>query len=91
LQTVIDRGYHIDRGYEGIEERLAGLGAALDASRDVVTGVPAVIVGSFSLRASRPKLTAKAFRISRPLGIRPPSIREFHEQTGYPGFLSKVL
>ena len=26
-ETVIDRIYHIDRGYESIEEKLAGLGA----------------------------------------------------------------
>jgi UDP-N-acetylglucosamine 1-carboxyvinyltransferase len=28
-ETVIDRIYHIDRGYEGIEEKLARLGASI--------------------------------------------------------------
>ena len=29
-ETVIDRIYHIDRGYERIEERLRGLGARIE-------------------------------------------------------------
>jgi UDP-N-acetylglucosamine 1-carboxyvinyltransferase len=28
-ETVVDRIYHIDRGYECIEEKLAGLGAKI--------------------------------------------------------------
>jgi hypothetical protein len=28
-ETVVDRIYHIDRGYENIEEKLAGLGARI--------------------------------------------------------------
>ncbi|MEY4356766.1 MAG: UDP-N-acetylglucosamine 1-carboxyvinyltransferase, partial [Pseudomonadota bacterium] len=28
-RTEIDRIYHIDRGYESIEEKLAGIGAAI--------------------------------------------------------------
>ena len=28
-ETVIDRIYHIDRGYEGIEEKLSRLGASI--------------------------------------------------------------
>ena len=28
-QTVVDRIYHIDRGYQDIEEKLAGLGAQI--------------------------------------------------------------
>jgi UDP-N-acetylglucosamine 1-carboxyvinyltransferase len=28
-QTIVDRIYHIDRGYEGIEEKFAGLGAQI--------------------------------------------------------------
>jgi UDP-N-acetylglucosamine 1-carboxyvinyltransferase len=28
-ETVIDRVYHIDRGYEKIEEKLAGVGAQI--------------------------------------------------------------
>ena len=28
-QSIIDRVYHIDRGYERIEERLASLGASI--------------------------------------------------------------
>jgi len=29
-QTVIDRVYHIDRGYERIEAKLAGAGAKIE-------------------------------------------------------------
>jgi UDP-N-acetylglucosamine 1-carboxyvinyltransferase len=29
-QTIIDRVYHLDRGYEHIEEKLAGLGAQIE-------------------------------------------------------------
>ena len=29
-QTVIDRVYHLDRGYEHIEEKLAGIGAEIE-------------------------------------------------------------
>jgi len=29
-ETVIERIYHLDRGYERIEERLAGLGARIE-------------------------------------------------------------
>jgi UDP-N-acetylglucosamine 1-carboxyvinyltransferase len=28
-ETVVDRVYHIDRGYERIEEKLSGLGAGI--------------------------------------------------------------
>ena len=28
-ETVIDRIYHLDRGYENIEEKFAGLGATI--------------------------------------------------------------
>jgi UDP-N-acetylglucosamine 1-carboxyvinyltransferase len=28
-ETIVDRIYHIDRGYENIEEKLAGLGAQI--------------------------------------------------------------
>jgi UDP-N-acetylglucosamine 1-carboxyvinyltransferase len=28
-ETVIDRIYHLDRGYENIEEKLSGLGAKI--------------------------------------------------------------
>jgi UDP-N-acetylglucosamine 1-carboxyvinyltransferase len=28
-ETVVDRIYHIDRGYDHIEEKLAGLGARI--------------------------------------------------------------
>jgi UDP-N-acetylglucosamine 1-carboxyvinyltransferase len=28
-ETVVDRIYHIDRGYQNIEEKLAGLGAEI--------------------------------------------------------------
>jgi UDP-N-acetylglucosamine 1-carboxyvinyltransferase len=28
-ETVIDRIYHLDRGYENIEEKLSGLGARI--------------------------------------------------------------
>jgi UDP-N-acetylglucosamine 1-carboxyvinyltransferase len=31
-ETIIDRVYHIDRGYERIEEKLAGLGAHISRS-----------------------------------------------------------
>lgn len=33
-ETVISRVYHIDRGYERIEERLAGLGADIERERE---------------------------------------------------------
>jgi len=33
-ETVISRVYHIDRGYERIEERLAGLGADISRERE---------------------------------------------------------
>jgi UDP-N-acetylglucosamine 1-carboxyvinyltransferase len=29
-QTVVDRVYHLDRGYEHIEKKLAGLGAEIE-------------------------------------------------------------
>ena len=29
-QTLVDRVYHLDRGYEHIEEKLAGLGAEIE-------------------------------------------------------------
>ncbi|PCJ63090.1 MAG: UDP-N-acetylglucosamine 1-carboxyvinyltransferase [Candidatus Hydrogenedentota bacterium] len=34
-ETVISRVYHIDRGYERIEERLAALGAQIERTREV--------------------------------------------------------
>jgi UDP-N-acetylglucosamine 1-carboxyvinyltransferase len=33
-ETAISRVYHIDRGYERIEERLAGLGADIERIRE---------------------------------------------------------
>jgi UDP-N-acetylglucosamine 1-carboxyvinyltransferase len=32
-ETVIDRIYHLDRGYEGIEAKLGALGAAVERLR----------------------------------------------------------
>jgi UDP-N-acetylglucosamine 1-carboxyvinyltransferase len=33
-ETVVSRIYHIDRGYEGIEEKLRGIGADIIRVRD---------------------------------------------------------
>jgi UDP-N-acetylglucosamine 1-carboxyvinyltransferase len=33
-ETVVDRVYHIDRGYEKIEEKLRSVGANIERSRD---------------------------------------------------------
>ena len=33
-ETVVDRIYHIDRGYEHIEEKLRGLGAKIERFRE---------------------------------------------------------
>jgi len=32
-QTVVDRIYHLDRGYESMESKLAGLGASVERIR----------------------------------------------------------
>jgi UDP-N-acetylglucosamine 1-carboxyvinyltransferase len=32
-ETLVDRIYHLDRGYEAIEEKLAKLGAAIRRQR----------------------------------------------------------
>ena len=32
-ETFVDRVYHIDRGYERIEEKLSGLGARIERLR----------------------------------------------------------
>jgi UDP-N-acetylglucosamine 1-carboxyvinyltransferase len=32
-QTVVDRIYHLDRGYEGLERKLAALGARIERTR----------------------------------------------------------
>lgn len=37
-ETLIDRVYHIDRGYEKIEAKLSALGASIERIRDSVTG-----------------------------------------------------
>lgn len=37
-ETLIDRVYHIDRGYEKIEDKLLALGADIERIRDSVTG-----------------------------------------------------
>jgi UDP-N-acetylglucosamine 1-carboxyvinyltransferase len=37
-ETIIDRVYHIDRGYEKIEDKLLALGADIERIRDSVTG-----------------------------------------------------
>src|SRR5919205_805026 len=37
-ETTIDRVYHIDRGYEKIEDKLKGVGAHIERIRDSVTG-----------------------------------------------------
>jgi UDP-N-acetylglucosamine 1-carboxyvinyltransferase len=36
-ETIIDRVYHIDRGYERIEAKLRSLGANIERQRDSVT------------------------------------------------------
>ena len=33
-QTIVDRVYHMDRGYENIEGKLAGLGARIRRERE---------------------------------------------------------
>ncbi|MDQ3820165.1 MAG: UDP-N-acetylglucosamine 1-carboxyvinyltransferase [Acidobacteriota bacterium] len=37
-ETLIDRVYHIDRGYEKIEDKLGAVGASIERIRDSVTG-----------------------------------------------------
>ena len=37
-ETIIDRVYHIDRGYEKIEDKLGAVGADIERVRDSVTG-----------------------------------------------------
>src|SRR5438270_3129755 len=37
-ETLIDRVYHIDRGYEKIEDKLCAVGADIERIRDSVTG-----------------------------------------------------
>jgi UDP-N-acetylglucosamine 1-carboxyvinyltransferase len=37
-ETIIDRVYHIDRGYEKIEDKLVSVGADIERLRDSVTG-----------------------------------------------------
>ena len=37
-ETIIDRVYHIDRGYEKIEAKLGALGAEIERLRESVTG-----------------------------------------------------
>jgi UDP-N-acetylglucosamine 1-carboxyvinyltransferase len=32
-ETLVDRIYHLDRGYEALEEKLAGLGARIERVR----------------------------------------------------------
>jgi UDP-N-acetylglucosamine 1-carboxyvinyltransferase len=32
-ETIVDRIYHLDRGYEALEEKLAGLGARIERVR----------------------------------------------------------
>jgi UDP-N-acetylglucosamine 1-carboxyvinyltransferase len=36
-ETIIERVYHIDRGYEKIEDKLRGVGAEIERLRDSVT------------------------------------------------------
>ena len=36
-ETIIDRVYHIDRGYEKIETKLKGVGADIERVRESVT------------------------------------------------------
>ena len=36
-ETIIERVYHIDRGYEKIEDKLRGVGAQIERLRDSVT------------------------------------------------------
>jgi hypothetical protein len=35
-ETVVDRVYHLDRGYHRIEEKLAGLGAVIERIKQAV-------------------------------------------------------
>jgi UDP-N-acetylglucosamine 1-carboxyvinyltransferase len=37
-ETVIDRVYHIDRGYEKIEDKLSAVGASVERIRESITG-----------------------------------------------------
>jgi UDP-N-acetylglucosamine 1-carboxyvinyltransferase len=40
-ETLIDRVYHIDRGYETIVRKLRSVGAQIDRISDSITDVPA--------------------------------------------------
>jgi UDP-N-acetylglucosamine 1-carboxyvinyltransferase len=40
-ETVIDRIYHLDRGYERIEDKLSGLGARIWRANEKVLSSPA--------------------------------------------------
>jgi UDP-N-acetylglucosamine 1-carboxyvinyltransferase len=45
-ETIIDRVYHIDRGYERIEEKLRGVGAEIKRMREVFPKRASVPVGT---------------------------------------------
>jgi UDP-N-acetylglucosamine 1-carboxyvinyltransferase len=44
-ETMIDRVYHIDRGYEKIEAKLRGVGAEIERLKDSVTGPLTAVAG----------------------------------------------
>jgi len=43
-ETIIDRVYHIDRGYERIEEKLRGVGAEIKRIKELFPKRPAMPV-----------------------------------------------
>jgi UDP-N-acetylglucosamine 1-carboxyvinyltransferase len=45
-ETIIDRVYHIDRGYERIEEKLRGVGAEIKRMGEVFPKRAGVPVGA---------------------------------------------
>ncbi len=71
-ESILDRVYHIDRGYERIEEKLRGVGAQIrrigdlftSGKREVAVEAEGLLAGFFCIRAGVCRTTTLPFEIN---------------------------
>jgi len=80
--TRLQRVYHLDRGYERIEEKLAGIGASIERVRegqDTATDTPAVAAASEPAAVARRAMATRPVREPQPEAAPAPAAKK---QTG---------
>lgn len=71
-ESVIRRIYHLDRGYESLERKLASLGADIRRVKDLPEQLPETLLPQIARLGTAPESTGKILRLDPPHSQQPP-------------------